>query len=310
MLKGFFDESGIANKDRSCVVAGFAGRSDECDRVEVEWRMLVKPLGNFHACEFFPRTAEGKMTGIYKDLNVSEAEDHVAKLIDLLSGSKLEPIGMAIHTEAFKSLHEDERRWLTAPVSYDHTWPMQGVPNNPYFGPFQYCVTSANEYTPVGEKMHLTFDQQEQYESTGQRIYSDLVKLGGKWSARLSESIDFRSRFDAVLLQAADLLAYVVAQSTTKQKIRDEVAVYALEKLAYNKDYIRAMDTKSIDLHLCKCPFRSTFWKGMTEPDFFEQLRGQGMNVLACKGADDVYRTHHLRANKVRLISEIGSTGL
>jgi hypothetical protein len=137
-----------------------------------------------------------------------------------------------------------------------------------------------------------------------------LLKLGGKWSERLSESVAYSSRLEAPLLQAADLLAYVVAQSVTKRRVRDGIAVYALEKLAYNREYIRAMDTAAIDLHLCKCPFRSTFWEGMTEPDFFEQLREQGVGVMACKGTDGVYRTHHLKRHKVRVIVEIDAQPL
>src|SRR5262249_45020197 len=142
-------------------------------------------------------------------------EGIVIDLIDLLASSKLEPIGLALDVEAFMSLHEDERRWLTSTVAHGKTWPMQGAPNKPYYPPFLYCVTSANDYTPEGEKIYLTFDRQDQYESKARMLYNDMFTMGGKWGGRLGSTVAFSDRYEAVLLQAADLLAFVTGWSVT-----------------------------------------------------------------------------------------------
>jgi hypothetical protein len=305
MFKSFLDESGITGLDRASVMAGFMGNEQECDRVAEKWGKIVKPLGEFHACEFFPRLQNGNMASIYKHLSVAEAEKVAIDLIDLLEQSKLEPIGMAIDAEAFRSLHEDERRWMTAAVPYDRTWPMQGVPNNPHFAPFQYCLTYANEYTPTDEKMYITCHGHQQFESTAIRTYRDFLRIKSDWNNRLGETIAFSNAKECPLLQAADLLAYVGGWNVTKPKIEDRVVLYALEKLGISKKYVRAMDTKSIDFHLRNCPFRSTFWKGMTEPDFFEEIRSQGINVLACKDGGGMYRTDYLKRERVRVIDEL-----
>ena len=240
MFTGFMDESGIASGDRACVIAGFVGTGDECDKVGDEWSVLVKPLGELHSCEFFSRRSDGSLTGIYKHLNVGDAESCVHKLIDMLAESKLEPMGMALDARAFMSLHEDERRWMTSAVLYDKSWPMQGAIKTPWFAPFHYCVTQANGYTPEGEKIHLTFDRQNEFEGNARKIYQELKDLGGKWGGRLAETLTFSSRSEAVLLQAADLLAYVMAWAVLGRDMRDKVAAHALEKLGYNKEYVRA----------------------------------------------------------------------
>jgi len=305
MFKCFLDESGITNLDRASVMAGFMGNEQECDEVASSWTELVKPLGEFHACEFFPRLANGEMGTIYRHLAVSEAERVAVELIDLLSQSRLEPIGMAVDAETFRSLHEDERRWLTAAVPYDRSWSSQGVPNNSHFAPFQYCLTYANEFTPANEKMYITCHGNQQFESSALRTYRDFLALGGmRGDLRLGETISFSSAKECPLLQGADLLAYVIGWNVTKSKIRDKVALHALQQLAFPRKYVRAMDTNSLDLHLQKCPFRSTFWKGMTEPDFFEEIRSQGINVLACKDSEGMYRTEYLKREKVRVVDE------
>lgn len=307
MFKGLFDESRISKKDEACVVAGFAGTGDECDRVAEEWKAVVKPLGEFHGLEFFSRNPDGSMTGIYKHLNVEEAESCAIRLIDLLKASKLTPIGMAIATQVFMSLSEDERRYMTSAVLPRKSWKNEGAPNRPYFAPFHYCITSANEYTPDGETMYLTFDRQEQYEGAAKKIYNDLLQLGGKWSARLGRTIAFSDRHEAVLLQAADMLAYVLGENAIKGMVTDRTAKYASEHLVWEKDYVVAMSVRAIDAHLQKWPFRSTFWQGLTEPDFLEELRSQGVNVLACKAENGMYKTHHLRKERVKIVGELTS---
>lgn len=70
------------------------------------------------------------------------------------------------------------------------------------------------------------------------------------------------------------------------------------------------MDLKAIDRHLQKCPFRKTFWREMSDWDFLEQARVQGMEVLAIKHSEGVYLTHHIKREKVEVIQEIDAEPL
>lgn len=305
MLKGFMDESGIAISDKACAIAGFVGTEEECDRVAEEWGKVVAPIGVFHANEFFPRDDSGALIGRYRGLKVSDVESCVSDLVKLPSESKLEPLGMAIDVRAFMFLQEDERRWMTSASLYGKSWPSQGATKTPWFAPFHYCVTQANQYAPVDEKVSLTFDRQDEFAGNAVKIYGELKKLGGKWGERLGEEIVFSTKDSAVLLQAADLLAYLVNWAVTEQKIENKIALDALNKLAYGREYVRAMDTAAIDVHLRGCPFRSTFWQDMSNPDLFEHLRSKKQNVLAIKGAEGVYLTHHIKSNRVRVVQEL-----
>jgi hypothetical protein len=306
MFKSFFDETGKTVSDKVSVVAGFAGNETECDRVTAEWSKIVAPIKEFHALEFFPRNSDGTMTGIYKGIPVADAEAVVRKLIELLAGSKLEPIGMALHAEAFGQLTDDERRYLTAAVLYGKDWSQQGAPNKPHIACLHYCITQANRYTPEGEQMQITFDQQNVPEATTTtKIYNQLKAAGDKWGDRLADSLLHSSRHEAVLLQAADLLTYVIAWSLKDAGIRDEIGNLAVTKLAVEREYIRAMDTKSLDDHLKSCPFRSTFWQDLSEPDYFEQIRAQGVEVLVYRNPDRIYLTRHIRRDKVRVVDEL-----
>jgi hypothetical protein len=297
MFKGYMDESESSDGNmQAFVVAGFVGSGTECDRVESEWKELVKPIAEFHGKNFFKRHEDGSMAGMYKHLSIDEAESCAISLVDLLNCSQLEPIGI---------LSEDERRWMTAAVPHSRSWPMEGAPSDPFFAGFHYCLSSSNEYTPEGEIMRLTFHRHEAREGNAKKIYNEIRELGGKWGARLAETVLFSSQYDAVLLQAADLLAHSIGQAIRPEGKRNRVIEHALNKLAFKREYIRVMDVKSIDRHLCKCPFRTTFWQELSDWDFFEQLRVQGLNVLAIRNPDGLYLTHHIRRNRVRVVQEL-----
>lgn len=303
MFKGFIDESGINLADKACAVAGFVGSEEICARTTDKWREALKPIGFFHAEDFFRRPS-GKMTGFYAGISSDEADSCAYVLIEILKVSGLEPLGMAIHSQTFRSLSQNERRWMTSAVLYGRDWPMQGSPNNPYFACFHYCVTQANQFAPEGENIYLTFDKQDSYVGNAQKIYAELRKIGGKFGDRLGETLIFSSIKEAVLLQAADLLAYSIGQKLNERRL-NPIVEHVLNSLAYEKEYIRAMDATAIDIHLRKCPFRTTFWQGLTDPDLIEQAAAQGLEVLTYKADEKLYFTHHLKAEKVKVIGTV-----
>lgn len=313
MFKAYFDEGGITKLDRAAAFAGFMGGETRCDEMALKWLEIIKPIGEFHATDFFARGASGCMLGRYSNLSPDTADAIVIKLIDLLYESKLEPIGMAIDAEVFRSLSVDERRWMTSAVICDKTWPSQGTPKYPQFACFHYCLTETNKFTLVEEKMFITCARTTIFERTMSKIYADFLVLDDsaeKRGGRLAETIAFSSPKECPLLQAADLLAYVIGKNVTQNKIGNSVVKHALDKLALRKDYVRAMDQESIDLLLRRHPFRTTFWNGMTEPDYLEDLRTQGIEVIASKVKEGVYRTHHIKAKDIQILGEAGENGL
>jgi len=310
MLKSFFDEGGITKQDRAAVFAGFMGDETACDSAALKWADIVKPIGEFHATEFFSRGPLGRMLGRYSHLNSDEADAVVMNLVDLLYESKLEPIGLAIDAEVFRTLSEDERRWMTSAVVDNKTWPSQGSPKNPQFACFSYCLTEANKFTRPEEKMFVTCAHTTVFENTMSRIYADFLVVedsAGERGDRLADTIIFSTPSECFLLQAADLLAFVMGKNVIQEKINNSVIQYALEKLALQREFVGAMDQKSIDMHLRRHPFRTTFWKGMTEPDYLEELRIQGIEVLASKVGGGIYRTHKLSPKNLQLLGKAGA---
>jgi hypothetical protein len=302
MFKCFMDETGLDSQDIACAVAGFVGDEKSCDDTAENWSVTVKPIGYFHAKDFFKRP-EGRMAGIYKGIHPGDADACAFNLIDLLKKSPLVPLGLALNAHIFKSLSLDEKKWMTSAAIYGKDWPAQGS-TSPYFSCFHYCVTEANQFTPEDEKMYLTFDRQETYVGNAEKIFNQLKETGGKWGGRLGELV-FTDKQSAVLLQAADLLAHSIGQLLNKKEVRNRVVQYALDNLAIGKEYVLAMDVKSIDQHLKKCPFRTTFWEGLSEPDLIEQVGAQGHKVLAYKADERVYVTHYLKADRVKSICTI-----
>ena len=303
MFKGFMDEAGLNPQNIACAVAGFVGSEGACDGTAEKWSEMVKPIGYFHAKDFFKRP-EGKMSGIYEGIHATDADACAFKLIDLLKKSPLVPLRLVINAHIFKTLSLDEQKWMTSAAIYGRDWPSQGS-TNPYFACFHYCVTEANQFTPENEKMYLTFDRQETYVGNAQKIFNQLKEIGGKWGGHLGESIVFTDKQSAVLLQSADLLAHSIGQLLNKKGARNKVVQYALDNLAIGKKYVVAMVVNSLDQHLKKCPFRTTFWEGFSEPDLIEQVSAQGHKILTYKANERLYLTHHLKAGRVKTIATI-----
>jgi Protein of unknown function (DUF3800) len=240
------------------------------------------------------------MTGPYEGIRVVDAEACVIKLIEMLKSSGLEPMGMSINAGISWSWSDDEKRWLTSAVLCRKDWPEQGSIKHSYFACFHYCVTQAKQFTPSNGKIYLTFDRQENYVGNAQKIFNQLKAAGGKWGDRLGDTLAYSSKKESVLLQAADLLAYSIGKKSNTGKL-NHVVQSVLDNLGFKKEYIRAMDVKSIDDHLKNCPFRKTFWQGFSEPDLIEQVAEQGFTTLTCKGpegyphAGDVRNVGHKR---------------
>jgi len=305
MLKGYMDESGITG-ERVCVVGGFVGSESACDDAADKWQDALDEfqVPVFHSLEFWERTA-GEMKGVYGHLHKSEARDFLLRLIG--SVEPLTPVAIAVGVDQYQALTEDERRWLTTNAAVTSNWPAEGMPSAPYFLCFQQCVISSTKLVPEGEKIFYTFDRQEAYRQKAGELYNQILNLPLERISRLGETVAFSSKQEAVLLQAADLLAFVLRwfAESSMAEVDDELARRFLRRFVIEQDCVIAGRVDFIDKLLRSCPFRSSFWQGMTEPDLIEDLRSQNLKILPSRGADGMYRSHFVPRNKVRIIQPV-----
>jgi hypothetical protein len=242
------------------------------------------------------------MKGVYAHLHKCEARDLLLRLIDSIKS--LTPVAIAVGVEQYNALSEDERRWLTTNATVTSNWPAEGMPSAPYFLCFQHCVISSTKLIPEGEKIFYTFDRQDAYREKAGELYNQILELPLDRISRLGDTVAFSSKREAVLLQAADLLVFVMrwfAQSSMAE-VDDDIARRVLRQFVLEKDSVVAGRVDFLDKLLQSCPFRSSFWQGMTEPDFIEDLRNQNVRVLPARGADGVYRSTFVPRDKVRIV--------
>jgi hypothetical protein len=209
MFKAFMNESGIEN-NAACVIGGVVGRKEECDWAQQRWENALKSahLKEFHSAEFWNRT-DGRLHGDYRHLSISDADALARLLTGIVSERPLFPVAVALPTALFKSLSIDERRWLTTNKRFAKDWGSQGSPENPYFLVFQTILQQASKLTPVGETIHFTFDRQDNFAERARRLYSETIALKNESTAKLGQEIVFSPKDTAVLLQAADFVAYL-----------------------------------------------------------------------------------------------------
>jgi hypothetical protein len=309
MFKGYVDESGM-ERNRSVVLGGIVGRKEECDLAAKEWVSALYNAGitlPFHSVEFWNRT-DGKMHRPYAHLSVSDANLLAHLLTEIITTPPLKPIGVAFGVELFMQLSQDERRWLTTNKRFGKDWPTQGAPTKPYFFVFQACTQVATKEVPAGEKIYFVFDRQDEFADRARILYDETLALQNEFTKRMGEAIVFTSKTEAVMLQAADFVAYLTRWYAEDCRSMNETALECFTKMAKpTESKILMIAQENLDEVLQRCPFRKTFWKGLTKPDFVEQMRMGGHNIVAYKFGNE-YHSHHIRPEKVRVIGKLKKT--
>lgn len=306
MFEAFLDESGM-EKNISVVIAGIVGRNHECDLAAERWSDALQNAGvnkPFHSIEFWNRTGN-RMHGPYKHLSISDGDLLATLFTEIVTSLSLRPIGIAVDARAFRGLSEDERRWLTTNTRSGKDWNSQGSPSNPYFFAFQACTQIAANEVPLGEKVYFTFDRQDRFADRARKLYNETMALKNEFTERMGAGIVFTDKVEAVLLQAADFVAYLSRWYAEDAKSMPVVASECFKQMAEPQDSkIYLVTPENLDELLRRCPFRKTFWEGLTKPDFVEQIRMSGYNVLAYRFGD-VYLSHHIRPSNLRAIGRL-----
>ena len=161
MMEGYFDESGIHDGAKVCVVAGYYASHASWRRFENQWNKVLgdypEIAKGFHAKVFFGRDASQRV-GEYKGWSDERATKFLERLIQTIIRNRIFPIGYGVIVKDFDSLPLQSRLWLTG-AKFDKTSGMViegGCPSKSYYVPFQFCVLKAAQKSnaTIEDKFH------------------------------------------------------------------------------------------------------------------------------------------------------------
>ena len=215
MLRSYMDESGIQDSAPFCVVAGYVGSVAHWKKFEPAWKKELEKTGipEFHAKRFFAKDDKtGLRVGDYKGWDDSKANAFLNSLLETIARYKLRALASSVSVPLFLSYSEDERRFLTGGQYWNGKWKRSGAPTKSYYLPFQHCVIEATTHCPVSDKVHYFFDLNKQLSPWAGEMYRDLLLSENLKVRPQLGQISFPTGSDAVGLQAADLICYIVNQ--------------------------------------------------------------------------------------------------
>lgn len=217
MIEAYFDESGIHDQAKVCVVGGFYGTQAAWRTFERQWNKIIADYPELHDCgfhakEFFDR-ANGKRTGHYKNWNDDKTRKFLDRLVQAIMRNRIFPITYGIVVEDFLSLPLEARRWLTgARFRPDGKCVSSGSPNKSYYMPFSFCVLDSARMSGANriDKIHFFAGLDRTFYEYASALYKHILV-----DSRLQESvkqllgqISYPLAKDTPGLQAADLLMY------------------------------------------------------------------------------------------------------
>lgn len=207
--KALFDESGIHDRAPICVVAGYIGSLSEWRRFDEAWEPYSKDPG-FHAKSFFARDNQGHRVPPYDSWDDERGQKYLGYLLESVTTLKLYPVGALVDVQAFRRYSKDERRLLTGGyATRSGKWKHSGAPTKPYYTVFIHAVLSALDRADRHDwKIHFVCDRQRQFAPLALKLYSRMKDDLEPIDSDRMGAITFESRYEAIGLQAADLLAY------------------------------------------------------------------------------------------------------
>jgi hypothetical protein len=201
MLEAFFDESGIHQGAKVCVIAGYFGHSVQWRVFADKWLRVLQdfsfPLRDFHATDLI------------------EKRDHqpmLEALAQTIATSEIYPISSGIIVDDFFSFTEEQRKFFTGATIMPN-WKLKnsGSPNKPYFVPFQRVLENVTSYTTRSRVANFSFGIDRPMEKYAKPFFGQIKKsawtgFGWKTRDRLGAPL-FPLAKETPQLQAADLLS-------------------------------------------------------------------------------------------------------
>jgi uncharacterized protein DUF3800 len=217
MIEAYFDESGIHDGAKVCVVAGYYGSQSAWRTFERHWNRIIEDYPELHDCGFhatrFFKRVKGKRIGHYKDWTDDKARHFLDRLVQAVMRNRIFPISYAIVVEDFLSLPLVTRKWLTgAQFRPDGKCVTSGCPKKSYYLPFSLCILDSARMSganPV-DKIHFFAGLDRSFYRYANALYKFILvdsRLPASIKGLLGQ-IGYPLAKDTPGLQAADLLAY------------------------------------------------------------------------------------------------------
>jgi hypothetical protein len=216
VLKAYFDESGIQDGAKYCVIAGFVASTRRWSDFERKYRSFgvadAQDPG-FHGKRFFVRDPKGCKVSPYKDWTDERLFGLLKSLVDAIASTDVTAMAAYVDIAAFGQYSEEERRYLTGSAQNPRgKWELSGAPGRPYFLAFQSVLmrslTLIRRPRP-GVAVNFVFDRQETFSGFAQALYEHAAETSPTQAIRNQlGGLLFESRQTELPLQAADMLAH------------------------------------------------------------------------------------------------------
>jgi hypothetical protein len=248
MAQAYMDESGIHDKARFCIVAGYVASPTDWYKFGKEWRRVLKKFCvpvEFHAQRFWTRDGFGRRVDEYQDWSDQKANAYVNALLTAVKKHDLYMLGSVMPVDLFFKYGEDDRRYLTGAKVEGGKFKTTGKPTAPYFLPFQHCIIEAAHRFERSAKIDYFFDQNEQLSGWATTLYQDLRSFL-KVSDRLGE-LKYADSKTSAPLQAADLVCFELKECVEKSKdVMKLEASYVLRHATKRGAQVKIFDERVI----------------------------------------------------------------
>jgi len=218
----YADESGThdpTGNSQGADVAGifaYVASQSQWEELSRQWQAILDEFGVevFHASEFADRkNGPNKPSWPYRDWNDARRDDFIDRLITLARDGTYFSIGGILDVRAYDSLSPLKLKEQT---------------KHPYHFCFQLVFDQLiflleNHVDPpllLGERVDSFFDQQSEWSAQATENYKTIKRLRDQHN-RLG-ALAFVDKKDYIPLQAADLLAYVMRQSSSRKISKDD----------------------------------------------------------------------------------------
>jgi hypothetical protein len=217
----YADESGTHKGATMCLVAGHIGSPRQWDRFNVRWRSVLasEEVDELHAKDFFQHAHWRSLQSPYHGWTASRADAFLVRLLEVVSVSRIMPIGCAVSLADFESQPQEMRQFLTGAKGLAYfgadgsvtTSLKGGAPARPYQSAWLFLIFDALLQVHAKEvKVHFAFDEQHDYEGLVQQAYASLRKtLAAPWADQLG-GISYENSRDYPGIQLADLYCYLM----------------------------------------------------------------------------------------------------
>jgi hypothetical protein len=232
MIDAYLDESGIHDKAKVCVIAGYFGSLGPMKKLEREWKATLKhhsfPMKDFHAKSMIKTK---KHFPILRDLVRVIAEQ-----------KRVYPVSFGLVVDDFESLSLKERKFLTGAIIHPKTkrFMTSGCPSKPYFIPFQQIIKIVTDHTPTGDQAHFFFGLDREFAEYALQLFRQIdAGTAAKrptystWKSRKRlGSSSFPLAAETPQLQAADLLTHLTYLHMNRILFHEQVSHRYPELLA------------------------------------------------------------------------------